>query len=266
MNQLANIKQEHKLTAPNQSSDKLLTLLEILSVQPEPVRLQELAWQASMNTSTVLRFLMTLEKRGYVVQDGDTGRYSLTFKLCGIADNIKVHTDIRNICLPYMKNVSQYFGETVNFSVEEDRAVVYLEVVQCAWQALCTTQRIGKGAPLHCTGVGKLFLLNYSEEQIMSLYRKKGFRKYTERTLCTVEQIKEQLMEIRERGYALDDEECEIGMRCVAVPIKDYSGKVVAGLSISGPTTRMIWENIEPKMDYLLEVSEEISRRLGARV
>lgn len=197
---MANIKQEHKLTAPNQSSDKLLTLLEILSVQPEPVRLQELAWQASMNTSTVLRFLMTLEKRGYVVQDGDTGRYSLTFKLCGIADNIKVHTDIRNICLPYMKNVSQYFGETVNFSVEEDRAVVYLEVVQCAWQALCTTQRIGKGAPLHCTGVGKLFLLNYSEEQIMSLYRKKGFRKYTERTLCTVEQIKEQLMEIRERG------------------------------------------------------------------
>ena len=106
---MANIKQEHKLTAPNQSSDKLLTLLEILSVQPEPVRLQELAWQASMNTSTVLRFLMTLEKRGYVVQDGDTGRYSLTFKLCGIADNIKVHTDIRNICLPYMKLVSKKF-------------------------------------------------------------------------------------------------------------------------------------------------------------
>ena len=263
---MANIKQEHKLTAPNQSSDKLLTLLEILSVQPEPVRLQELAWQASMNTSTVLRFLMTLEKRGYVVQDGDTGRYSLTFKLCGIADNIKVHTDIRNICLPYMKNVSQYFGETVNFSVEEDRAVVYLEVVQCAWQALCTTQRIGKGAPLHCTGVGKLFLLNYSEEQIMSLYRKKGFRKYTERTLCTVEQIKDQLMEIREKGYALDDEECEIGMRCVAVPIKDYSGKIIAGLSVSGPTTRMNWDNIEQKLGYLLEVSEEISRRFGARV
>lgn len=263
---MANIKQEHKLTAANQSSEKLLTLLEVLSVQPEPIRLQELAWQVSMNTSTVLRFLMALEKKGYVVQNGDTGKYSLTFKLCGIADNIKVHTDIRNICLPYMKNVSQYFGETVNFSVEEDMAVVYLEVVQCAWQALCTTQRIGKGAPLHCTGVGKLFLLNYSEEQIQALYEKKGFTKYTEHTLETVEQIKEQLVQIREQGYALDNEECEIGMRCVAVPIRDYTGKIVAGLSVSGPTTRMSWDNIQPKLPYLLGVSDEISRRLGVRV
>lgn len=262
---MANIKQEHKLTTANQSSEKLLTLMEALSVQPEPVRLQELAWQVSMNTSTVLRFLMALEKKGYVVQDGDTGRYSLTFKLCGIADNIKVHTDIRNICLPYMRNVSQYFGETVNFSVEEDMAVVYLEVVQCAWQALCTTQRIGKAAPLHCTGVGKLFLLNYTEEQIVSLYQKKGFTKYTKYTLDTVEQIKEELEEIRVRGYALDDEECEIGMRCVAVPLRDYTGKIVAGLSVSGPTTRMSREYIQPKLAYLLGVADEISRRLGAR-
>lgn len=262
---MANIKQTNKLTEANQSSEKLLTLIEVLSVQPEAVKLQDVARQASMNASTTLRFLMALEKKGYVIQD-DAGRYSLTFKFCGIANNIKIHTNIRNICLPYMKDVSQYFGETVNLSVEEDMSVVYLEVIQCAWQSLCTTQRIGKAAPLHCTGVGKLFMLGHSEEEIQRLYDKRGFTKYTENTLETVEQIMDELQKIRQQGYAIDDEECEIGMRCVAVPIRDYTGKVIAGLSVSGPATRMTPDNIQDKVSYLLEVSKQISRRLGAMV
>ena len=121
---MTNIKPARKVTEANQSSEKLLTLIELLSTWSEPVKLQSLASQASMNVSTTLRFLMALENKGYVVQD-DTGRYSLTYKLCRIANNIKIHTSIRNICLPFMKEVSRYFGETVNLSEEENMSVVY---------------------------------------------------------------------------------------------------------------------------------------------
>lgn len=261
---LANIKQANKLTEANQSSEKLLTLIEVLSIQPESVKLQELAAQVSMNASTTLRFLTALEKKGFAIQD-DAGKYSLTYKFCEIADNIKIHTDIRNICLPYMKNISQSLGETVNLSIEENRAVVYLEVVQCAWRALSITQRIGKAAPLHCTGVGKLFMLGYTREQLQHLYEEKGFAKYTENTVTTLEQMQEQLDEIRRQGYAIDNEECEVGIRCIAVPIRDYTGKMVAGLSVSGPASRMTFESIQEKIPYLFEVAGEISKRLGTK-
>ena len=262
---MANIRQTNKLTDANQSSEKLLTLIEVLSMQSEAVKLQDVSRQTAMNVSTALRFLMALEKKGYVIQD-DTGRYSLTFKFCGIANNIKIHSNIRNICLPYMQEVSQYFGETVNLSVEEDMSVVYLEAVQCAWQALCTTQRIGKKAPLYCTGVGKTFMLGHSEEEIRQLYGRRGFTKYTANTLETVGQVMEELGKVRRLGYAIDDEECEIGMRCVAVPIRDDTGKIIAGLSVSGPSMRMTPDNIQNKASYLLEISKQVSRRLGAMV
>lgn len=261
---LANIKQANKLTEANQSSEKLLTLIEALSMQQDSVKLQEIAALVSMNASTTLRFLAALEKKGFAVQD-DTGRYSLTYKFCEIADNIKIHTDIRNICLPYMKNISQNLGETVNLSIEENMAVVYLEVVQCAWRALSITQRIGKVAPLHCTGVGKLFMLGHTREQLENLYEEKGFAKYTENTIVTLEQMLEQLDRIRECGYAIDNEECEMGIRCIAVPIRDYTGKMVAGLSVSGPTSRMTSESIREKIPFLFEVVGEISKRLGKK-
>ena len=245
---MTNIKPARKVTEANQSSEKLLTLIELLSTWSEPVKLQSLASQASMNVSTTLRFLMALENKGYVVQD-DTGRYSLTYKLCGIANNIKMHTSIRNICLPFMKEVSRYFGETVNLSEEENMSVVYLEVIQCERQALCTTQRIGKVAPLYCTGVGKLFMLNHPWEKLCDYYEKNKPVKYTENTCTTMEEIFNKMETARECGYSTDDEECEMGMRCVAVPIRNYTGEIIAGLSVSGPTTRMTLENIQEVLD-----------------
>ena len=262
---MTNIKPARKVTEANQSSEKLLTLIELLSTWSEPVKLQSLASQASMNVSTTLRFLMALENKGYVVQD-DTGRYSLTYKLCRIANNIKIHTSIRNICLPFMKEVSRYFGETVNLSEEENMSVVYLEVIQCERQALCTTQRIGKVAPLYCTGVGKLFILNHPWEKLCDYYEKNKPVKYTENTCTTMEEIFNKRETARECGYSIDDEECEMGMRCVAVPIRNYTGEIIAGLSVSGPTTRMTLENIQEKVPYLLEISKKISRRLGAEI
>lgn len=253
----------NKATLPNQSSEKLLTLIEVLSQQDEPIRLQDLAKKLSMNASTVLRFLTSLQKKDYVAQDANTDRYYLTYKICGIANNITSRTSIRHICMPYLRSISQIFGESANLSIEQNMMVVYIEVVNGPNQLLTTTQRIGNIAPMHCTGVGKLFLTNYTQRQLEQFTALKGMQIFTENTLTTLDELAAEIETAKNRGYAFDNEECEVGVRCVAAPIRNYTKSVVAGLSVSGPTTRMTDDLIYSKLSFLLDAAKEISTRLG---
>lgn len=257
------MKGSEKTTRPNQSSEKLLAVMELLSMQEEPVKLQTLANQLSMNVSTVLRFLTALQNKGYVTQDADSGRYYLTYKICRLANRVASHIDFRNLAAPFLRSISQIFGESANLSIEQNHMVVYIEVVNGPNQMLTTLQRIGNIAPLHCTGVGKLFLLNYSVAQIDHLIAQKGLQKFTDNTLTTKQALLDALDAARKNGYAFDNEECEIGARCVAAPIRDFSGKVVAALSVSGPSTRMTDDLIFGKLPFLLDAAAQISLRLG---
>ncbi|MEG1849271.1 MAG: IclR family transcriptional regulator [Oscillospiraceae bacterium] len=250
-------------TRTNLSSDKLLALLELLARQEEPVRLQELARQLSMPSSTVLRFLSALQNRDYVAQDIDTGRYFLTFKLCGLADSIRANQNLRNIGLPFLRNVSAVFDEATNLSIECDMAVMYIEAVRGPSKTLMSLQRIGNIAPMHCTGVGKLLLLEYTAAQLDRLIAVKGLTRFTASTLTSREQLEAELAQVRAQGYAYDNEECEEGARCIAAPIRDYTGRIVAGISVSGPVTRMTDSHIEKNLPALLDAARQISSRLG---
>ena len=165
---------DEKITRPNQSSEKLLNILEMLSEQEEPVRLQDIARLVEMNTSTALRFITTLQKKGYVAQDFDTGRYFLTYKICAVASNVSSRKGLRDISVPFLRSVSHIFNESANIAEEHDMSVVYIEAVAGPKTMLMTTQRIGNIAPMHCTGVGKLLLLNYTEPQIDHFDRHQG--------------------------------------------------------------------------------------------
>ncbi len=250
-------------TQSNQSAEKLLLLIETMSTLDEPIRLQDLAKRLDMNVSTVLRFLAPLQRHGYADQDPESSRYFLTFKLCGIANNISSRLDIRAVARPAMRNLAHIFKESANLSIESDMAVLYVEVVNGPSKTIMAMQRIGHIAPLHCTGVGKLFLLEYSEQKLDQYIAVKGLTRFTDHTITNRERLRKELDEIRQRGYSFDNEECEEGARCVAAPIRDYSGKVVAGLSVSGPTTRMHDAHIYSSLPYLLEAAEQISFRLN---
>jgi DNA-binding IclR family transcriptional regulator len=104
---------------------------------------------------------------------------------------------------------------------------------------LQTLQRIGRVAPMHATGVGKLHLLNYTDEQLETLGKKRSFARFTPRTITELPALKKELEHIRQQGYAVDDEECEAGVRCLAVPVRDYTGMVMAALSVSAPVARL---------------------------
>jgi len=250
-------------TQSNQSSDKLLNLLEIMTEQSEPLRLQDVAKLCSMNSSTTLRFLTALQRRNYVAQDIDTGRYYLTFKICALAQNVSTLFDIRNIALPFMRNVAHIFGESCNLSMENDMMVVYIDVANVPNKMLMSTQRIGNIAPMHCTGVGKLFLSQYTSSELERLIAVKKLPIFTEHTIGNPAALRTELEGIRNVGYAFDNQECEIGARCIAAPVRDYTGKIKAGISVSGPAVRMTDEHIFAHLPYLLEAAEQISLRMG---
>lgn len=252
-------------TRTNLSSDKLLTLIEVMARQDEPQRLQDLARRLEMPASTVLRFLTALHSRDYVAQDIDTGRYSLTFKLCGLGDSIRANQSLRNIGLPFLRSVAAACDESANLAIEYDMAIMYIEAVQGPSKTLMSLQRIGNIAPMHCTGVGKLMLLGYTPQQMESLLAVKGLPRFTPNTITSQAQLERELQAISRRGYAFDNEECETGVRCVAAPVYDYTGRVVAGISISGPVTRMTDAHIEQKLPLLLDAARGISSRLGWR-
>lgn len=250
-------------TQSNQSAEKLLALLEVMSTLDEPARLQDLSASLGMNASTVLRFLNPLLQRGYVAQEPESNRYQLTYKLCGLANNIASRTGIRNIAFPYLRNVSHIFQESANLSIERDMALVYVEVINYPGKSLTMMQRIGHVAPLHCTGSGKILLAEYTPQMLEQYVKVKGMQGFTSHTITDLDDLKAALDGIRDLGYAFDNEECEDGARCIAAPVRDYTGNVVAGISVSGPVTRMTDEHIYTNLPYLMDAARQISFRMG---
>lgn len=255
---------KEKATLKNKSAVKALDVMEFLAAgNNEPARLQDIAAGLSMNASTVLRFLTALCECGYVHQDPHTLRYYLTFKVCSIANKVSTNIRLYDIALPIMKEIASTFDESVCLAIEQDMTVIYIGIVKGPDQMLRTMQRIGNRAPMHCTGVGKLLLLNHSEENIDKMIAEKGLATFTANTIATKEALMKELINVRQNGYAFDNEECEIGARCIAVPVRDYTQKIIACMSVTGTIFRMTDEKLEQNMDYLLAQSRKLSNMLG---
>ena len=252
-----------KGTLANQSAEKVLSIIEYIAGQSEACRLQDIAKSLKMSPSTVLRFLNSLSKTGYVEQNKDSLKYDLTYKICGISNMVASKKSIREIALPHMRELSKMLGESVCLAVEQSSYIVYVEVVEGVDQIVKTMQRIGNSSPMHCTGVGKLFLSQYDHPKLINFVEKMGLPKFTENTITTLYDLQKELAIVTKQGYAVDDEECEIGAKCVAMPIVDYTSKIIAAISITGPIFRMSDEKISEILPLVIETSKKISAELG---
>lgn len=249
----------------NQSVEKVLQIIEAMAQSKESLRLQDIAQRVDMPASTALRFLNTLMQCGYARQDAENLRYSLTLKFMHIGSLVSSQISIRDVARPYLANLAQKCNESVCLAIEQDMEIVYIDVIDGPDGMLKITQRIGKLAPIHSTGIGKLMLLNYDLKQLDHIIEKKGLKALTPNTITSKDELLQELDKIKQRGYALDDEECELGARCLSAGIKDYTGKYVAGISVSGPTTRMTMEYIEQIKDIVIETADKVSRELSYR-
>lgn len=252
-----------KLAKINQSVEKVFQIIEIMAHSREPLRLQEIAMKVEMPASTTLRLINTLMSCGYANQDSNTLKYSLSLKFMQIGSFVSSQTSIRDIAHPHLLELSKKCKESVCLAIEQDMEVVYLDVIDGPDGILKITQRIGKIAPMHSTGVGKLMLLNYDLKQLGNMITAKGLVALTPNTITTKDELLKELEKIKDQGYALDNEECELGARCLSAGIKDYTGKNIAGISVSGPTTRMTMDYIDAIKNTVMDTAKKISEMLA---
>ncbi len=247
----------------NQSIGKAFTILEAMVEEGRSLRLLDLAQKLNIPSSTVIRYLNTLIDYNYVKQEPETSRYYLTLKLSSLGNKVYSRFSYQEAMKKYLYRISDTLQESVSLSIEQDMNVVYIDAVEGPDHILQTLQRIGKVAPMHSTGSGKVLLLNCNDQELDRFIDIKGLPGYTPHTLTTRHSFLKVMAKVRESGFAYDDEECEMGVKCVAFPVRDFTGKVIVAISVSAPISRMGDIREEAIIEVLSEVTAEASREFG---
>ena len=246
------------------SSARLLNIIEYLAEKPEPERLTDIASALNMTQPTVLRYLKALITDGYAFQDEASSGYALTWKLCRAGDHLKSCRNLRRVISPYLQMLSSELNMGALLAQVQDGIILYLDVVGNPKQQYQSMLRIGKNAPIHSTGSGKVLLSGMTDSQIGRIIRTQGLAKLTENTITDPNELMEEIHRVRDRGYAIDNEECEEDHSCVSIPIRDYTGNIIAAISVFDDTSSLTEERIAGTvLPVLHRVLAEISNRLG---
>jgi IclR family KDG regulon transcriptional repressor len=215
-----------------------------------------------LNKGAVFRILSTLKKLDYIEQNPANEKYRLSLKLFEIGSEVVTRLNEVREAHTVMEELARETLETVHLATLRDGSVVYLDKIDSK-HVLRIFSRIGNRAPCYCTGLGKALLAWLPEEETSRIIRKQKMIKFTGNTIISIKDLKKELKTIREQGYAEDNQEHELGIRCVAVPIRNRTGKVVAASSITWPEIRGSDEIRENYKRLILQAGEQISRRLG---
>ena len=242
-------------------------LLEALRTTDGGASLAELAAGSGMAKASVFRLLRTLEETGLVERTPDGDRYRLGLRCLELGQAYLEQTDLRREAMPVLAALRERYRETVHLAALDDGLrVVYLEKLESTHAVGIMMSRIGRTAPSFCTGLGKAMLAALPGDPVRRLEEQGVLRPYTAATISDPRALRRELTRIRKRGYSLDLEEHEPGVRCVGCAIYGPGGDVVAGLSIAGPAQRLPERLLRgPLADAAREAAAEIGRRLGAR-
>ena len=248
----------------NLSSDKMFRIVECLAASRLPNRLTDLADKLSMPQATLLRYLKTLCAQGYAYREEATGCYALTWKICRLADAVKSNLSLRSIASPFLNQAANVLNAGVLLAIEQDKSVLYLDFVDNPRRIMKTMLRIGKNAPIHTFASGKVLLSSFSRRKVEEIISERGLERLTSKTITDPEKLFDELARIRAQGYAIDNEECEMGHRCISVPIYDYSVNVAGAISAFDSFERMTESRMQQIiLPELQRTAMEISLRLG---
>lgn len=246
-----------------QAVERTLAILEVLAEEGVPMNLSDISQKVQLNISTVHRLLNTLISRDFVQQDHQNSKYRLGLKAFEVGNAALYTLDIRATAKPYLKELVEQCNETANLVILDGYEVVYIDQVEST-SIIKMFAKLGSRGPAHCTGSGKVLLSSLSEKELDLLYGERPLRKYTQKTIATLELMKKELQKIKQQGYAVDDEELEEGVRCISAPIRNHEGKITAALSVSGPTARITTAcEGEKLIDTIRETANKISAKLG---
>jgi DNA-binding IclR family transcriptional regulator len=242
------------------SLGKGLRVLELLADHGE-LGVSAVAAHLDTNRAGCHRFLLSLRDLGYV-EKTEEGRYRLTFKVLELGMKKLEGFEIRHTAHPMMQELSRAFRETVNLGFWDGHAIVHLDKINST-EILRMDSGLGTLAPAYCTGLGKAILAFLPEDDVDAYLQAIEFEQLTPNTIHSAETLREALKTIRAKGFAVDNEELSIGLRCIGAPVFDYIGRASFALSISGPTHRMSDERIEAMSEVLQTVCRRLSQKIG---
>ncbi len=221
-----------------QALQRAMRILEVLAESAYGMSLGEMAEILGLPPSTLHRLLTTLESSRFVRFDPTEGLWQIGVQAFIVGSAFVRARDLARIARPHMRRLMEASGETANIYVEDGGEAVCIGQVECR-QVMRAIARPGGRVRMHCSGAGKALLAWRSDEELAVILRSHGLPRATERTIDRPARLREELARIRERGFAIDDEEHAVGLRCVAAPVFDEQGYAVAALSVSGPRARL---------------------------
>lgn len=246
-----------------QAIDRCIAVLSAVAAA-DGLTLTDLAQRAGLVPSTAHRILSTLEAHHFVFHDEQRGLWLIGVRAFEVGTAFLRNRRLAGIGRVVMHALMERTGETVNLGIEDGGEVVFISQVE-SHGALRAFFRAGSRAAIHASGVGKALLAQLSEGQVRDILHRRGLAKFTDRTLVAPAALFKELAEIRGRGFAIDDEERTLGMRCVAAPIYNEYGEAIAGVSLSGPSVRITAERIGEFGPLVKRAAEEITASIGGR-
>ena len=239
---------------------KAIQVLLYFTEEVKELGVTELAEKSGLLKSTISNIMSTYEVCGIVKRNPKTNKYRLGLKVLELSNCFYYNDDIRKVMRSCMEKIAEQVKEIVYLAVFYEEEIIYLDAAFPVY-SIGSRNMTGVKAPAYCTGIGKV-LLAYEKEEVIDRIISKGLEPFTQNTITEAEVLKKELARIREQGYAVDNMEHEFGIRCVAVPIKNYEGIVRAAISVSGPSLRLQDERIEEVSILLQETVEAVSWQL----
>lgn len=256
-------REKDNMSTTVQSIDRAFEILEALGNRPEGMLVKDLSATLGLNKSTVSRILATLAEHGYVAKNKNN-YYRLGMRMVDLCSLYLNSLQLKTEALPFLEELRNQTGLIVHLGTMSENEVVYLEKIS-SFNNIRMYSQIGKRAYMHNTGLGKVMLSCLREKDVEEIIKDKGMPAVTEKTCTDINELLKELAVIRSRGYAIDEQENEMGIRCVAAPIYDYRGNVIAAVSATGFLDMFPEERIEMVAGCVKRCATNISRSMGHR-
>ncbi len=244
-----------------EAADRVLRVLEAFTPQERDLSLSQIAERVRLPKSSAHRLLATLIGHGFVERDQGTRRYRLGIRLFEIGSTAIHERGLHSAAHPVLEQLSFTTGETCHLAVLSGPEAVYVSKVDGP-SSIIMSSRVGGRAPCHCTSIGKV-LAAWGGDELWRSVLAGDLKRYTRNTITTPKGLEAELAEVRARGYALDLEEFEEGLRCIAAPVRDHSGRVVAAVGIAGPRRRIDQSQLRKLVEPVMSAADELARNLG---
>ncbi|MFF2853488.1 MULTISPECIES: IclR family transcriptional regulator [unclassified Peribacillus] len=248
----------------NKSASRVMDILVLLSREDQPLTVSEISRELNVPKSSTFEILTTMVEKGFLQVDDHLKIYKLGLKLFEVGAAYLYNTDLHKEARPYLETLMTKTGETAFLAIESDGEVVYLDKVE-APSSIRTTATLGNRNPMYRTGLGKAILAGYSNDKVRELMGNTEFIQRTSNSITSYNSLIENLNQIRQRGYSIDDRENEEDVFCIAAPVYDESNRPVAAISVAGLATRMKDDEKDKYSEFLVEAALGISKRLGYR-